>query len=142
MGCIPQSPSPPPDDRVMLERQEEMLKDMKRKQRQMNLENMRLRDQLARSESGSRAGSVIDLDDDASTLVASRQASIKREVPDGFGAKVKMEPRAGSLRPEVPKFGNPRKRTREEFQDGDDDELAEVAPPPKKPAMVIDLTDD
>jgi hypothetical protein len=105
----------------MLARQEELLKEAKRKAREMNLESMRLRDQIARSETGSRASSIIDLED-ASTAVASRETSIKREEPaaiHGFGPpKIKEE---GCRLPPVPLFGElgSRKRGLDELEDGE-----------------------
>lgn len=43
IGCIPSSPSPPPDPNLALERTEDMLKISKRREREERLENMRLR---------------------------------------------------------------------------------------------------
>ncbi|KAJ9612306.1 hypothetical protein H2200_003903 [Cladophialophora chaetospira] len=162
LGCIPRSPSPPPDRELMLQRSEDTVRLLKQRERNHNLEVMSLRERLARAESGSRAGSVIDLESDASTLVGSREASVKVELdikPNASRERsttLKIEPRSSV--PPPPSFtdtkqdhdhsvdgstlGSRAKRTREEAMLDDDDELLEMAPPPRKPRIVVDLTDD
>ncbi len=119
-------------------------------------------DRVARAESGSRAGSVSEHDSNATVLVPSREPSVK--------AEPNLEPMASSRRPREiktearpsipppPLFTNVKqekgtsghnnqtsrgvKRSREEAMFDDGDDLLEVAPPPRKPKIVVDLTDD
>ncbi|KAJ9500418.1 hypothetical protein H2202_004213 [Exophiala xenobiotica] len=80
LGCIPRSPSPPPDATIMLQRTEDMLRISKQQARERNLRiiELEIQEKLARAESGSQAGSVIDLDSNT-TLVPTREGGVKIE---------------------------------------------------------------
>lgn len=102
---------------------------------------------LERAKSGSRQGSVIDLESDADTLIGTPRSPIKREgtIPPTRITTIKREAREASTLSTksdstiVPSIEQPRgvKRERE-----DADDIEEMAQPPKKPLILVDLTED
>ncbi|ERF69280.1 hypothetical protein EPUS_03984 [Endocarpon pusillum Z07020] len=78
LGCIPRSPSPPPDQSRMLERTEEMLQLAKRQARETNLELLRLRSELAEERLRSRSASVQHSTNSALSTVASSPSSLTK----------------------------------------------------------------
>lgn len=93
-------------------------------------------ERLAQAESRSRTVSVAALDSNASARIDGREVSVKVEP--------KPEPIVvldRSLTAGLRSGATGTKRRREEEMAGEGDELLEVAPPPRKPKVVIDLTD-